>query len=64
MSTTSDRRNVLLTYEYTIYTLKQSGSSYEWEKLPQQLSISRRFHLQLLVDESLINCDGKGTCLN
>ena len=59
MSPTSDRRNVLLTHENAIYTLKQSGSSYEWEIMPQELHIRRKWHLQFLVEESSINCEGK-----
>ena len=55
MSPTPAGDNVLLTYENKIYTLSISGSSYVWLEKPQQLSISRQYHLQLTLPASLIS---------
>jgi len=56
MSPTADGDNVLLTYKHGIYTLSRSGSSYQWIKKPQELSIQRERHLQFTVPSSLISC--------
>ena len=55
MSPTPAGDNVLLIYEDKIYTLSISGSSYEWLEKPQQLSISRRGHIQSTLPASLIS---------
>ena len=56
MSPTADGDNVLLTFEFAIYTLSHSGSSYEWVKKSQALSISCEYHLQFIVPSSFISC--------
>ena len=55
MSPTPAGDNVLLTYENKIYTLSISGASYLWLEKPQQLSISRKNHVQLTLPASLIS---------
>ena len=56
MSPTANGDNVILTYKRSIYTLKINGSKYEWEKLPNKLSIDRQTHVQALVPASTIQC--------
>ena len=58
MTPTTQGNNVILTYETSIYTLKIKESKYEWLKIPNQLSISRQLHVQLLVPASTIQCQG------
>ena len=64
MTPTPDRMNVLLIHLKYIFTLKQSGSSYIWELMPKQLSNKRTYHLQFLVEDSSINCEGMWMYLN
>ena len=56
MTTTSKGDNVILTQNRNIYTLSIIGSEYKWIKLDEELSISRRYHLQFLVPASMIQC--------
>ena len=56
MTPTSKGDNVIVTHERSIYTLSTSGSKYSWTKMPQELSISRRGHVQVLVPASAIQC--------
>ena len=58
MTPTSNGDNVILTHQRSIYTLKMKGLTYKWEKLPNQLSIERIYHVQLLVPASTIQCKG------
>ena len=58
LTQTSQGDNVILTYETSFYTLKIKESKYEWVKIPNQLSISRKRHVQLLVPASTIQCQG------
>ena len=57
MSPTASGDNVILTLYNSIYTLEVSGSTYQWIKKSQQLSISRRNHVQLTVPSTLIDCE-------
>ena len=56
MTPTSKGDNVIVTHKKSIYTLSTSGSKYSWTKMPQELSISRRAHVQVLVPASAIQC--------
>ena len=56
MTPTSKGDNVIVTHEKSIYTLSTSGSKYSWTKMPQELSISRKRHVQVLVPTSAIQC--------
>ena len=56
MTPTPNGDNVILTYQTSIYTLKQIGSQYKWIKPSSKLSISREDHVQLLVAGSTIKC--------
>ena len=56
MTPTSKGDNVIVTHEKSIYTLSTSGSKYSWTKMPQELSISRSAHVQVLVPASAIQC--------
>ena len=56
MTPTSKGDNVIVTYEHSIYTLSNSGSKYSWTKMPHRLSHERKFHVQVLVPASSIQC--------
>ena len=56
MSPTASGDNVILTFENSIYTLEATNSTYQWMKKKEQLSISRRHHVQLTVPSTLTNC--------
>ena len=56
MTPTAKGNNVILTHFKSIYTLEISKSKYQWIKLQHDLSISRQFHVQLLVPASTIQC--------
>jgi len=71
MSVTPAGDNVLLTYDNRIFTLVTRGSSvdifgihhsnYQWQELPEQLSISHFYHTQFIVPVSLIpSCSDDG----
>ena len=48
--------NTILTYKKDVLTLSIAGSNYEWIKLPHELTIDRRLHVQALVPASTIQC--------
>ena len=58
MTPTIQGDNVILTYQTSFYTLKIEESKYEWLKIPNQLTIFRYYHVQLLVPASTIPCQG------
>jgi len=56
MTPTAKGDNVLLTFKKSMYTLSRSGSSFQWIKKEEDLSIDREGHLQFLVPSYLIPC--------
>ena len=57
MSPIADGKNVILTFENSIFTLVVSDSTYQWIKKTEQLSITRTDHVQLTVPSTFINCE-------
>ena len=56
MSPTPDGKSVILTYEKQIYRLNcQKGCQCTWEALPNELQISRQYHIQLTVPKKVLN---------
>ena len=56
MSPTLDGKSVILTQGKNIYRLNcQKGCQCTWETLPNELQISRTYHIQLTVPKKALN---------